>query len=588
MTRFVVERFLTFRTRFGCPPKLPIVNAVMTPNCDLPARLKVSLLLIFLAGGCQQDDKTYPEKSPLPVTTIKLQESTPVSQRLYSGTVQSWETEDIAFEVNGRVEWVVEPGTTLEGPKFGTDGTVLSQGTQIAQLKRGRFETALTSANAKVEIESKRRESLKIQEENSLPAEIEAAKFQYELAAKDRKRIQSLVEQGAGSAKDLDLAQASESAAKAALDGLKARLLQASADVKAADAAREQAEQGVREAEINLDDTRLHATFPGQVSDVHVVAGSLAGPGTAVATVQMMNPIKVEVEVSADKSRDLHRGDKLNLSLIMADGQHQQADATVYAVAPSADKLTRTFTLTLLVVNKELEVELPDDAAPDSLAVTRNLWRVGLQILPPAPAGTFYMPESGMHTDTTGTYVWRVTNLQAGESVKGLLRVSKFYVEPGEVRVPLLGRSYFRTVTVLPDQEFDPELDLFAMNVLVDDKRVENWDGNTMVLGSDRRWILRPGDLVQVDLSDQPSGPGIYVPADSITEESGHAFVFRLDGDTVRKTEVKLLDVAGQSLHRIEAVKKEIDLLGQKIVSEGVHYLVDGQQVVVIEPGAAR
>ena len=51
---------------------------------------------------------------------------------------------------------------------------------------------------------------------------------------------------------------------------------------------------------------------------------------------------------------------------------------------------------------------------------------------------------------------------------------------------------------------------------------------------------------------------------------------------------MKLRDVAGQSLHRIEAVKKDIDLLGQEIVSEGVHYLVDGQQVVVIEPGAAR
>ena len=134
----------------------------MKRNCDLRSRLGVSLIWVILAGGCTREEKTYPEKSPLPVTIIQLQQSSPVSQRLYSGAVRSWKTEEMAFEVNGRVKWVVEPGKSIEGRKFRTDGTLLSKGTQIAELDQDRFQTALTSANAKVRIESQRLSSLQI------------------------------------------------------------------------------------------------------------------------------------------------------------------------------------------------------------------------------------------------------------------------------------------------------------------------------------------------------------------------------------------------------------------------------------------
>ena len=69
---------------------------------------------------------------------------------------------------------------------------------------------------------------------------------------------------------------------------------------------------------------------------------------------------------------------------------------------------------------------------------------------------------------------------------------------------------------------------------------------------------------------------------EAIHEESGQTSVFAVHGDTVRKIEVNVSNVTGQSLHRIEAVDETIELQGMRIVVEGVHYLIDGQKVAIV------
>ena len=188
---------------------------------------------------------------------------------------------------------------------------MLSEGTQVAQLDEQRFQTALESAKSKVRIETLRRDGLQLQLDESLPAEIRSAEAKFNLAQTELNRNQRLVQQGAGSGKKLDAAQAEFDAARSALDGLNAKLAQAKAEVQSAAAGIEQANQAVIDAQRNLNDTRLFSAFPGQVADVQVVPGSLAGPGSQVATVQMMNPIKVDVEVSAELSRRLVVGEEI-------------------------------------------------------------------------------------------------------------------------------------------------------------------------------------------------------------------------------------------------------------------------------------
>jgi len=542
--------------------------------------LATSFWLLCLSAGCTPEPKTYPKKSPLPVTVMSLEETAPHNSRLYAGSVRSWKIEDIAFEVDGRVKWVVEPGTDIAGRTYNANGDLLSPGTQIAQLDDERFLTALESAKSKVKIETLRRDGIQLQVDESLPAEIASAKAQHDLALTEYQRNQRLVAQNAGARKNLNKAKATLAETQASLDGLSAKLLLTKADVKSAEAEIEQAVQALKDAQRNLDDTKLYSAFRGQIAAIHVVPGSLASQQASVATIQMMNPIKVELEVSGETSRHVQLGETVTLTLSSAADKRQTAEAAVYAISPSADNATRTFTLTLLVLNRRLESPIPEGLDAASVASTSSLWRVGLGIFPPTDDGTYYMSENGLHSDGNGNYVWRVANFGSNDPSQRVLNVEKLYVETGDVSVPFLGKARFRTVSIRPDQ-----IDLF-----VGGTRSTDWVGDTMLLlESGSRWLMRPGDVVQVDLAGKDSVPGLFVPIEAIQESSGRTSVFVIDssgdGSTVKEVEVRVVDDHDSqttSRRRIEATIEGIDLEGQQIVVEGVHYLVDGQQVVVV------
>ncbi len=543
----------------------------------------IPLLLIGLvAVGCDQKERTYPDKAPLPVTVMQLSETTPRAKRLYSGSVRSWKSEDLTFQVDGRVKWVLEPGTPVEGRTFRNDGSILSMGTQIAQLDQERFVTAVESARSKVRIETLRRDGLQIQVESSLPAELSAAQVQFELAQKERDRNERLVQQNAGAGKNLDRAIADFNLAKSKIDELKAKLLQAKAEVRSADAAIEQAQQALQDAERDLENTRLYSAFPGQIAAVQVVPGSLAGPNATVATVQMMNPIKVEVEISAEMSREMLPGENLTLGLITGQRKQQTVEASVYSIAPSADNSTRTFTLTLLVVNKLFDDADDDPSTSASRAKTRNLWRLGLGILPPVPSGMYYMPAKAIYADGKGDFVWKVTNFGADDPVQSTLRVEKLYIKRGDTRVPFLGKTEFQTVEVLPNQDFKPQRDLFTMELVIDGEETTEWDGDTVYLQRGQRWMLRPGDLAQIDLAREPQPRGIYVPVTAVHEDAGNTYVFLAEDGVAKKTEVSVDNVVGSSRHRITPVNDGINLRGKQIVVEGVHYLLDNQPISVV------
>lgn len=539
------------------------------------------ILAVLVAMGCDQGGAAFPDKAPLPVTVMRLTESSPAASRLYSGSVRSWKSEDLTFEVDGRLKWVLEPGVTVQGRSFKADGSVLSPGTQIAQLDDERFVSAVESAKSKVQIERFRRDGLIIQMESSLPAELASAEAQFELAKTDLDRNERLVQQNAGSGRDLDKARADFSAAKAKIAELKAQVLRVQAEVQSSEAAIEQAIQIQKDAERDLRNTRLYSAFAGQIADTQVVPGSLAGPNSTVATVQMTNPIKVEIEVSAEVSRKLLPGEDLKLRMVTGDGQTRQVEANVYTIAPSADNATRTFTITLLVVNERIRPKMPEGKTASEVPEASNVWRVNLGILPDIPEGTYYMPVEGIRSDSRGSFVWRVTNFGHGDPTQEVMRVEKLYVSPGEAQVPLLGKTFFQTVTIPDGQDFHPEKDLFAVGLAIDGEPVPQWDGDLVVFSRGERWLLRPGDLVQVDLSRDSAPRGIYVPVTAIHEDAGKTYVYVVEAGVARQVEIRTGNVVGQSQHQIAPSEESDDLLDKLIVVEGVHYLFDGQTVAI-------
>ena len=179
-----------------------------------------------------------------------------------------------------------------------------------------------------------------------------------------------------------------------------------------------------------LEHCILYSSFSGEIADVSVVPGGIVASGDSVAAIQMMNPIKIELEVSAEESRILRQRQRIPVLVTQPDSTVEQLIAILYLIDHVADPQTRTYTMTLLLLNKKTSLSsVADD--DDSIATTDSTWRVDFSFLPGAEQGMTFAGEDYIYEDQSGHFVWRVENIKAFESLPAdrLAKVSKLRVE---------------------------------------------------------------------------------------------------------------------------------------------------------------
>ena len=549
-------------------------------------RIGITLLIAsccFLCCSCKEQTSEVPEKRPRPVVVRVLKKQLPPDSSLVSASVGSWKTEQIGFEVGGRVKSVVEPNTEIEGRIVDKDGVVISQGTPIAYLEDERYQLQVNIAEAELARAKQSLLAAKYELNESLGAQIDAAKATEDLAKIEYERSDRLYQQKAGAKGDVDRDYANFRNATAQLKQLDAARDAKAAEVESLRNQVLQAEENLREANRNLEDCTLYSSFGGQIADVAVVLGSVVTAGEPVATVQIMNPIKVELEVSAEDSRRLQRTERLPIILSMPDGGKTTQQAYLYLIDPVADSLTRTFTVTLLLMNQQVSNQQPESVT----ATTKDLWRLDFKFLPGIQKGDLYVEEKAILKDDSGNYLWMVTNATTESRDTGdhFYKVRKLRVQVLERKVPYLGNWVFRQVTI-DDPEFNP-----ALNVVVGELNVKNgtaseWNGDTVYMDASSQWMLRPGDMVRVDLSGPNVESGYYVAMDAILRKDGDAFIFAVEknGESTfaKKLPVRIVESAGRkttsSSLRIEPVD-DTELEGVSYVAQGAHYLIDGEPV---------
>ncbi|MCO6455291.1 MAG: HlyD family efflux transporter periplasmic adaptor subunit [Pirellulaceae bacterium] len=542
-------------------------------------------------GGCGLGPDEVPAPAPRPVAVLELRESDPGRFDRFTGTIVSWKTDQLGFEVAGRVEFVVEPETQITGQVVDAQGSVVSAGTELARLDPTRYQLNVESAKADVAAQQQQRDAAQIELDSVIPAQLEAAQAQFALARTEVERNEKLVAENAAAARALDLARAKQDEATANLKQLEATRQAKRAEVAALEAKIGQLQEAQRQAERDLADCRLLWSVPGQVADVHVIAGSYVERGEPVVTVQMMHPIKVEFEVSAATARTLNHRDPVSVYLPQPDGAPREMLAYIYTIDAVADPTTRTFTITLMLPNQRVRGEPP--AAEDGQVVARTdtigrmIRGFGLQ------PDTLFVNEKYLQQDAEGSYLWKIVGESAGTSPGSssrLLQVRKVRVVPGELRIPILGLAVLRDLRLEEGESFDPAVDLITGSIRLPEGSAEPWSGDRVFLDLER-WELRPGDIVSVSLARQQTTPGFYVPLDAILERSGQTYVFLVesttDGDTVRQVEVRVSDPVG-TLRRIEAAGGQPLSAGQKIVARGAAFVVDGERVSVADEVEVR
>ena len=530
----------------------------LTSPSTLPTRtiLPVLLTAFTAISGCREQAMPA-SQPPRPVSYVTLQMSNPSQSSRLTGTAESWKREDLGFEVAGRVQRVVEPGANIVGKTYDENGQVLTEGTVLAEIDDERYQIALRTAQAAAG-------AAKTELETVIPEQLNQAQAALDLANTDVTRFRNLVRDKAAPKQRLDQAEAAQKTAQAQVAGIEA--LRATKSVTI-----EKLNTQVEQAKIDIQDCKLRSPFTGQVARVHVIPGGYALPGQAVVTVQMMDPMKVNIAVSARTDERINQNDLIRV--FAPDGE--ELEGMVYLKDTYADPATRTFLVTLLVRNRRILIGVPDELRDQNVAQCRNIWKLDQPVV--GSDDNYYTEVKTIQKDAEGHFVWKVENLtraQLYEDFDPVLTVKKVRVTLGEGRVPLLQVFTFRELTDIG--ELDPATDVIAGDITGEVK-----DGGKIVLVRER-WLGRPGDVVRVALKGKETPAGFYVPQAAIQFDGQKHFVAVAepgeDAYQVVHVPVTPAETVGQ-LQRIVADGDAVLQVGMKVIVDGAHYVTPQNKV---------
>ena len=246
----------------------------------LPVQGFALLITASLLVACGPDgEDSDANMDVVPVTVQELRETDYGRDRRLTGSVGLYHEEQIGFEVAGRIISVLDEGLEVEGPAYNETGKLVQSGEVIATLDRTRYELQVGALEAR-----------------SVAAErgVDAIQAQVRLAEQTLEREQNILNEGAGTQQAVDNAQS-------VFDSTAAQLAAASANVQAI-------EEDLNRAREDLADCTLLAPFPGRITAVHTSQGAVVDAGTRVVTLTLMDPVQVQVQVSADSEREIRTG----------------------------------------------------------------------------------------------------------------------------------------------------------------------------------------------------------------------------------------------------------------------------------------
>ncbi len=483
--------------------------------------------LLLSCGSGKTEEALQPAR---PVTYLTLAKRTPISESLVAGSVESWKRETIGFDVNGRLRFVKDRGTNVQGPATDDAGNILQQGTLVAEVESPRYKVAVSEASADI---------------RDMEAEALRAKNEYE-------RQRNIFEKGAGAKSYLDKAEADYKAARARLQAAQAKLTQ---------------------TKIDLADTLLFAPFSGQVARLHAIRGGYVERGDPVATIQMMDPVKVEVAVSPEVEQNLNFND---LVLVYGGPGEAPLHGWVHNKAPTADTATRTFMVTLLVRNRLVEVGIPEGLNPQEIIRTHALYNLEPEKADGQPP--FFASEDTLYEDNDGFFVWKAEGVTINDltgNINPVFTVRKVRVKPGKRYIRAFGLFSYRELVDVGT--LNPETDL-----VVADAPSDLQEGQSVVWVR-KNWLLRPGQVVGVDLQQGRLNTGFYVPVLAVMKEGAGHHVFAVDSvDETQQRAVRVAVKTGQNIGTlVEIIPEQADGLsdGMKVVVDGAAYLRDGDPV---------
>lgn len=99
-----------------------------------------------------------------------------------------------------------------------------------------------------------------------------------------------------------------------------------------------------------IDKTEIKAPFDGVIGLKYVYVGSYVSPSVKIASIQDIDPVKIDFSVPEKYGSYIHKGDVIDFTI---QGSVDQNTGKVYAIEPKVDIVTRTIQMRAVCTNSE-------------------------------------------------------------------------------------------------------------------------------------------------------------------------------------------------------------------------------------------
>jgi len=353
--------------------------------------------------------------SPTP-NVVQVSSSAAITRQLPqyfegTGSLAANQQTDVAPETSGKVAAVgVDIGSSVRKGQMlvRLEDADFKDRIQQAQAQLDQARATLRQNEAKIGL----RPGQKFVPEN-VP-EVAAARAAWDLAEKNLRRHEKLVESGDVSRATYDQQKSMRDQAAEQYQALIHQAQQNYAAVANSQGAVDAAQTNLSLVKRNLTYTVVTAPMAGYVSERPADIGEYISPQQKVATIVSLNPLRVRIDVPEQSIPQIHIGESVSVSV--AAYPDRSFSGHVARVSPSVTPASRTMTV-------EADVENPNaELKPGQFATIR--------VLLPQSAPALLVPQRALRTISGATYVFVIKNgfaqqrlVQAGQTEGDLIEL---------------------------------------------------------------------------------------------------------------------------------------------------------------------
>lgn len=302
-------------------------------------------------GGCSSSTSAPPPPVPeVAIVTVKTEQVVLTTD--LPGRTSAYAMAEIRPQVGGIIQ-----------KRLFEEGSEIQAGQLLYQIDPSSLRAAYDNAAATLAVARRGTERARAALAASR-AGVVRQRAVVENARTNRKRFEDLVAEGAVSASQRDQAVTEADVAEATLISAEAQVESDREAVAAAEAAIRQAEAALESARISLGYARVTAPIGGRIGKSEVMVGALvtAGQSTALATIQQLDPIYVDVtqtsanllrlRQSVESGRLKGNGAKqARVKLLLEDGTLYPLEGTLKFSDVTVDPSTGSFILRTVFPN---------------------------------------------------------------------------------------------------------------------------------------------------------------------------------------------------------------------------------------------